>query len=98
MSLRLRQIRALGENRYEVTFDEDGRTAERIVCRVFARKGVSGIRMEPDIVMTREPARINSQEVAAAVLAYHRRRSQGPMQPCDSRLREPADPLTVKPE
>jgi hypothetical protein len=45
---------------------------ERVVCRVFKHKGVSGIRMEPDIIMTKQPPQINSREVAAAVLAYHR--------------------------
>ena len=69
MALRLREIRALGDDRYEVTF-EDG---QRVVCRVFKHKGVFGIRMDPDLVMGSEPPRIDSREVAAAVIDYHRR-------------------------
>ena len=72
MPLRLHEIKALGDDRYEVTFEGEGGAPERVVCRVFKHKGVSGIRMEPDIVMTKQPPQINSREVAAAVLAYHR--------------------------
>ena len=78
MPLRLHEIRALGEDRYEVTFDGEGGATERVVCRVFKHKGVSGIRMEPDLVMTKHPPQINSREVAAAVLAYHRSQLKSP--------------------
>ena len=78
MPLRVHEIRALGDDRYEVTFEGEGGATERVVCRVFKHKGVAGIRMEPDIVMTKHPPQINSREVAAAVLAYHRRQLQSP--------------------
>ena len=71
MPLRVHEIRALGNDRYEVTFEGEGGATARVVCRVFQQKGVSGIRMEPDLVMTKHPPQINSREVAAAVLAYH---------------------------
>lgn len=71
MSLQMREIRAVGDDRYEVTFDKEDGTVERVICRVFTHKGIQAIRMEPDIVMTSEPSPINSREVAAAVIAYH---------------------------
>jgi len=73
MALRLRDIRALGDDRYEVSFSDERGATELVVCRVFRHKGVFGIDMEPDLVMGSEPPRVDSREVAAAVIDYHKR-------------------------
>ena len=70
MNLILREIKALGQDRYEVAFDDGSGAMERVVCRVFQHNGVQGLRMEPDLVMAGHPPRIDSREVVAAVLAY----------------------------
>lgn len=72
MSLSLREIKALGNDKYEVMFcDSDGAT-EKVICTVFQHKGVTAVKMEPDLVMSNQPPRINSREVTQAVLDYHR--------------------------
>ncbi len=76
MTLRLREIRPVGPDRYAVTFDaEDGGT-RAVECRVFEHRGVMSIRPEPDVFMTGEA---NAREVTAAVIGYHRaRQDEGP--------------------
>ena len=69
MTLRLREIRALGGSRYEVTFEADDGTTRLVECRVFEHRGVTSVRPEPDVFMTGEA---NAREVTAAVLGYHR--------------------------
>jgi len=71
MTMKLHDIKALGEDKYEVTLVDDAGATERIVCQVLQHKGVPGVRVDPDIFMTNQPPRINSQEVVKAVLAYH---------------------------
>lgn len=73
--LRLRDIQALGDDRYDVTFADEQGATERAVCRVFRHKGVFGIDMEPDLIMGAEAPRIDSREVARAVIDFHKRRS-----------------------
>ena len=79
MDLRLSGIRALGEDRYEVTFDGDGGVKERFLCRVVTHKGITAMAVEDerDLFMSDKPARADSREVAKAVIAYHRRRLEG---------------------
>jgi hypothetical protein len=58
--------------------DENDAIQQVVVCRVFQRKGVSAVRMEPDIVMMNRPPELNSHELVAAVLAYHRQQIEKP--------------------
>lgn len=69
MTLRLREVRALGPDRYEVTFDAEDGTEKRVAFRVSESKGVTTARPEPDVFMTGEA---NAREVTAAVLGFHR--------------------------
>lgn len=75
--LQLSEIRPMGEDRYEVTLEGPGGATERVTCRVVEHKGVSAVRMEPDLVMGAEPPRFDSRKVVAAVLEAHRKRSGG---------------------
>jgi hypothetical protein len=76
MTLQLREIRPLGEARYELTFQDAGGNTKLLVCRVIKHKGISAVRFEPDLVMASEPSPINSRDVAAAVLEYHHRQPE----------------------
>lgn len=71
MSLSLREIKALGNDKYEVTLADPAGATEHVVCTIFQHKGVTGIKMEPDLVMSSQPPRINSREITQAVLDYH---------------------------
>lgn len=72
MGLKLREIKALGEDKYAVTLEDEKGATEQIMCHVGQHKGVTGVRIEPDILMTSEPPRIDGKELAKAVIAYHR--------------------------
>lgn len=76
MTLKLREIRASGPDRYTVTFDAEGGAVRTVECRVSEHRGVLSVRPEPDVFMTGEAS---AREVTAAVLGYHRgRRQEGP--------------------
>jgi len=67
--LKLREIRAVGPDRYEVTFDAEDGSERRVACRVFEHRGVTSVRPVPDVFMTGEA---DAREVTAAVLGFHR--------------------------
>ena len=50
--LKLREIRAVGPDRYEVTFEEEDGSERRVACRVFEHRGVTSVRPVPDVFMT----------------------------------------------
>jgi hypothetical protein len=75
VTLRLQQIRALGPDQYELTFQGEDGSSELVVCRVFQHRGITGVRYDPDVFVT---GRGNAREVTAAVLHYHRER--GPLE------------------
>ena len=69
MTLSLREIHAVGPDRYEVTFVSEDGTERRVAFRVAEHRGVPTVRPEPDVFMTGEA---DAREVAAAVLGFHR--------------------------
>ena len=69
--LTVRDIRALGEDNYEVKLEDEAGATELIVCHVFQHRGIWAASMEPDLVMGPGPARIDSRAVVSAVVAYH---------------------------
>ena len=76
MNSQMREIKPLGEDRYEVTVVDEKGEVQLVICRVFSHKGVTGVRMDPDLVMSNSPSRIDSREITAAIIDYHRRRHQ----------------------
>ena len=77
MSLRLREIRTLDDDNYEVVLAEEGGATERVICHVFEHNGFLRLRTNPSILLSDQPPRIDSREFAEAVLAYHRRQHEG---------------------
>jgi hypothetical protein len=67
MTLRLRSIETLDDDRYELTFDAEDGSTETVVCQVFDHKGITGVQPEPDVFMT---GQADAREVTRAVLAY----------------------------
>ena len=86
MCLRLKGIKALENDEYEVILTDEKGNMERVVCCVVNHEGITMVTMQPDLVMpTRpnQPPRVESRELATAVMEYHRRHLDG------LRLREP---------
>jgi hypothetical protein len=76
MALKLRDIRALGEDRYEVTFEDEAGGAEPVVCQVVTHDGVQGIQMNSELVKIGGPLRIDIRAVVRQVLDLHNQRGE----------------------
>jgi len=79
--LRMRGIKAISEDEYEVTFDNADGTVEPVICRVARLRGEACvIGMESsNLVRWDRPVEIDTREIAAAVAAFHdgRQRKSG---------------------
>jgi hypothetical protein len=82
--MRLREIKALGDQKYEVTLEDLAGGTERAVCTLVYTEGISAMQMQPDLFTRQEdPIEIDIRELTKAVFDYHhqlleeKRRKQG---------------------
>jgi hypothetical protein len=71
--MRPRDIRPLRAGVYEVTVEGPAGERVAIVCTLIAHPVAPAVSMNPDLVMAREPPRVDGREIAKFVLDFHRR-------------------------
>ena len=74
--LQVKSVRSTAPGRYEVTLADMTGAPVTVICTVAEKNGVLAVAMHPDLVMTSEPSRVDSRELARTVLDHHQREAE----------------------